>query len=50
MAQNGQYPASIKPSRVYGRDRFQPGDMAMINGQLKKVTKVYPNGSFDTEQ
>src|SRR5215831_17742546 len=45
-----QYPASIKPSRVYGRDRFQPGDMAMINGQLKKVTKVYPNGSFDTEQ
>jgi hypothetical protein len=48
-AATGQYPATIKPSAAYGRDRYQLGDMAMINGQLKKVTKVYPNGSFDTE-
>lgn len=48
-AGSGKYPASIKPSSVYGRDRFQPGDIALVNGQMKKVTKVYPNGTFDAE-
>jgi len=49
QAATGQYPASIKPSRSYGRDWFQVGDIANVNGQLKKVTKVYANGSFDAE-
>lgn len=49
MAQSGQYPASNKPSAAYGRSRFQIGDIANVNGQLKKVTRVYPNGSFDAQ-